>query len=73
VLQEEDRRFLIIIDDIDRLNPDEALAIFRLVKSVGRLPNVMYLLVFGPALADQADGGKHRRSSAPPPVRAKSQ
>ncbi|MCY4463314.1 MAG: P-loop NTPase fold protein [Albidovulum sp.] len=54
VLEEEDRRFLIIIDDIDRLNPDEALAIFRVVKSVGRLPNVMYLLVFDRALADQA-------------------
>ena len=40
-------RFLIVIDDIDRLPPDEALLIFRLVKSVGRLPNVVYLLVFG--------------------------
>ncbi|WP_245152406.1 P-loop NTPase fold protein [Allopusillimonas soli] len=31
---------------MDRLSPDEALLIFRLVKSVGRLPNVMYLLVY---------------------------
>lgn len=54
VLAEQDRRFLIIIDDIDRLSPDEALAIFRMVKSVGRLPNVIYLLVFDRALADQA-------------------
>jgi len=54
VLEKEDRRFLIVIDDIDRLSPDEALAIFRMVKSVGRLPNVMYLLVFDRALADQA-------------------
>ena len=46
ILAKQDRRFLIIIDDIDRLDPDEGLAIFRLVKSVGRLPNVMYLLVF---------------------------
>ena len=53
VLEEEDRRFLIVIDDIDRLSPDEALAIFRMVKSVGHLPNVMYLLVFDRALADQ--------------------
>jgi predicted KAP-like P-loop ATPase len=45
-------RFLIVIDDIDRLSPDEALLIFRLVKSVGRLPNVMYLLVFDRALAE---------------------
>ncbi len=54
VLEEENRRFLIIIDDIDRLSPEEALAIFRMVKSVGRLPNVMYLLVFDRALADKA-------------------
>ncbi|QEE25805.1 AAA family ATPase [Rhodanobacter glycinis] len=53
-LEAQPRRFLIIIDDIDRLSPDEALAIFRLVKSVGRLPNVMYLLVFDRSLADAA-------------------
>ena len=53
VLENEDRRFLIIIDDIDRLDPDEALAIFRLVKSVGQLPNVMYLLIFDRILADK--------------------
>ncbi|BBC02704.1 MULTISPECIES: KAP family P-loop NTPase fold protein [Bradyrhizobium] len=46
------KRFLIVIDDIDRLSPDEALLIFRLVKSVGRLPNVIYLLVFDRELAE---------------------
>jgi predicted KAP-like P-loop ATPase len=54
ILQDQDRRFLFIIDDIDRLSPDEALAIFRLVKSVGHLPNVMYLLVFDRELAEAA-------------------
>lgn len=52
ILEEQDRRFLIIIDDIDRLSAEEALAIFRLVKSVGHLPNVMYLLVFDRGLAE---------------------
>jgi predicted KAP-like P-loop ATPase len=51
-LAEQDKRFLIVIDDIDRLAPDEALLIFRLVKSVGRLPNVIYLLVFDRTLAE---------------------
>lgn len=46
-------RYLVIIDDIDRLSPDEALLIFRLVKSAGRLPGVMYLLVFDRELADK--------------------
>jgi len=53
-LENQDRRFLVIIDDLDRLNPDEALSIFRLVKSVGHLPNVMYLLVFDRSLAEKA-------------------
>lgn len=52
-LAEQPRRFLVIIDDIDRLSPDEALLIFRLVKSVGRLPNVMYLLVYDRQLAEK--------------------
>lgn len=51
-LGEQEKRFLIIIDDIDRLAPDEALLIFRLVKSVGRLPNVVYLLVFDRHIAE---------------------
>jgi predicted KAP-like P-loop ATPase len=51
-LADQQKRFLIVIDDIDRLAPDEALLVFRLVKSVGRLPNVIYLLVFDRQLAD---------------------
>lgn len=51
-LRDQGKRFLIVIDDIDRLAPDEALLIFRLIKSVGRLPNVIYLLVFDRTLAD---------------------
>ena len=53
VLNKGNRRFLIIIDDIDRLSPEEALAVFRTVKSVGCLPNVIYLLVFDRALAEK--------------------
>jgi predicted KAP-like P-loop ATPase len=53
VLEDQNRRCLVIIDDIDRLSPDEALGVFRLVKSVGRLPNVMYLLVFERDLAEK--------------------
>ncbi|MEI9417808.1 KAP family P-loop NTPase fold protein [Mesorhizobium sp. Cs1321R2N1] len=59
ILEKEERRFLVVIDDIDRLNPEEAIAIFRLVKSIGRLPNVMYLLVFDRELAEKAVLGRH--------------
>lgn len=53
-LDEQTKRFLVVVDDIDRMMPNEALLIFRLVKSVGRLPNVMYLLVFDRDLAEKA-------------------
>ena len=53
-LENQSKGFLVIIDDIDRLTPQEALAIFRLVKTVGRLPRVMYLLVFDRELAEKA-------------------
>jgi len=53
-LKDQNKRFIVIIDDIDRLSPDDALTVFRLVKSVGRLPNVIYLLSFDRALAEAA-------------------
>ncbi|MDE0405889.1 MAG: P-loop NTPase fold protein [Nitrospira sp.] len=52
-LADMDSKFLIIIDDIDRLSPDEAMLIFRLVKSVGGLPNVIYLLAYDRQLAEK--------------------
>ncbi|WP_341229221.1 KAP family P-loop NTPase fold protein [Nocardioides salarius] len=45
-LQESPHRILIVIDDIDRLQPDELLALFKSVRVLGRLPNVHYLLAF---------------------------
>lgn len=37
-------RFLVIIDDLDRLNRDEIKLVVQLIKAVGNLPNVSYLL-----------------------------
>jgi len=53
ILDDMASKYLIIIDDIDRLSPDEVMLIFRLVKSVGGLPNVMYLLAFDRKLAEK--------------------
>lgn len=52
-LAEQSKRFVVLIDDIDRLAPDEALVMFRMVKSVGRLPNVIYVLSFDRELAER--------------------
>ena len=52
-LNQGSKRYLVIIDDIDRLSPDEAMLIFRLIKSVGGLPNIMYLLAYDRQLAEK--------------------
>jgi len=52
-LQSQNKRFLVIIDDIDRLTPEQALLVFRLVKSIGRLPSVIYLLAFDRDFAEK--------------------
>lgn len=53
-LDKQPRRFLVVVDDLDRLSPDEALAVFRLIKSVGRLPKVAYLLAFDRIMTERA-------------------
>ena len=58
-LEESKRKLLIVIDDIDRLSPDEALLVFRLVKSVGRLPNVIYLMAYDRAIAEKAVSSRY--------------
>lgn len=37
---------LVVLDDLDRLAPDELLFTFKLVRLLGRLPNVYYLLAY---------------------------
>jgi hypothetical protein len=37
---------LVTVDDLDRLSPDELLMVFKLVRFLGRLPNVYYLLCY---------------------------
>lgn len=45
-LKELGHRFVITIDDVDRLDPDEIIEILRLTRSVADLPNVIYLLCY---------------------------
>jgi predicted KAP-like P-loop ATPase len=45
-LKNLDRPILVILDDLDRLAPDELLLVFKLVRLVGRLPNMYYLLCY---------------------------
>jgi hypothetical protein len=45
-LVEAPRRILILIDDVDRLQGDELATLLKLVRLVGRLPNVFYVLAY---------------------------
>ena len=45
-LAELDRPLVVVIDDVDRLRPDEVKDIVRLVRLVGDFPNTVYLLAF---------------------------
>lgn len=65
-LEKSDKRYLIVIDDIDRLSSKEILAVFRILRSIGQLPNVVYLLAFERGLVERAieldypsDGGRY--------------
>ena len=44
-------KFLVLIDDIDRLTSEEIRQLFRVVKAVGDFPNVIYLLAFDKKVA----------------------
>lgn len=45
-LFKKQHKTVIIIDDIDRLNPSEVKQIFQLVKSLADFPNLIYILAF---------------------------
>ena len=45
-LAKQERKIIIVVDDIDRLNNAEIRQIFQLVKTLGDFPNTIYLLAF---------------------------
>lgn len=53
-LRDLNHRFVITIDDVDRLEPAEVIEILRLVRSVVDLPNVIYLLCFDSEILAQS-------------------
>jgi KAP family P-loop domain len=63
MLREADRRVVIIMDDIDRLDRSEIQAIFRLVKLTGDFENTAYVLAFDEQMVAGAIGEKYASSS----------
>ena len=54
LLRASPRRIVVVIDDLDRLEPAEAVEVLRLVKAVADFPNVFYLVAFDAALLQHA-------------------
>ena len=46
ILQDQSARILVILDDLDRLQPDELLQIFQVVKAVADFPKTIYILSY---------------------------
>lgn len=44
------QKIVVVIDDLDRLSPKEAVEMIGLVKSLGNLPNVVYVVSYDPAV-----------------------
>ena len=62
ILEKSSKRILIVLDDIDRLPPDEVLAVLRTIKSIGRLPTVIYLLSYDESVLAKLIEKKHHES-----------
>lgn len=56
LLAEGDTRLLVVMDDIDRLTPQEVASLFRVIKAVGSFPHTTYLLAFDRCVVAEALG-----------------
>ena len=54
LLLKEGKRVLVVIDDIDRLAPDEVRQLFTVIKALADFPYVTYLLAFDREVASDA-------------------
>jgi hypothetical protein len=53
-IQELDVGFVVILDDLDRLEPEQAVEVIRLVRSVADFPKVVYLMCYDREVLAQA-------------------
>ncbi|MCX5480613.1 P-loop NTPase fold protein [Kaistia geumhonensis] len=50
------KRIVVVIDDVDRLEPIEILEVFRLIRSVADFPNVIYILGYDADIVKKSIG-----------------
>ena len=54
LLAEHNGKILVMVDDIDRLNPDEIHELFTVIKALADFPNVIYLMAFDKEIVGSA-------------------
>lgn len=61
-----EHRFIINVDDVDRLEPSEVVEVLRLVRSVADFPNIIYVLCYDAEILSAAieDGANVEHGSA---------
>ena len=59
-LQDEKQKIIVVVDDIDRLTNEQIRDIFQLVKQVGDLPNIIYVLAMDREVVSNALTEVHR-------------
>jgi hypothetical protein len=68
-LMSSDKRIVVLVDDIDRLDKHETYTLFRLIKACANFPNVCYVLAFdevavAQTLAERYGAGDHASGRA---------
>ncbi len=58
-LRRFDKRIVVLIDDIDRLDKRETQLLFRVIKACADFPNVTYILAFDEAMVAEAIGEQY--------------
>ncbi len=53
-LRQQSRHILVLVDDIDRLTPEDLRQLFKVIKALADFPNVVYLLAFDKEVAVKA-------------------
>lgn len=52
-LRKQTSQIVIFIDDLDRMNPDDSIEVYKLLKTIGRLPNVTFVIAYDKAQANR--------------------
>lgn len=53
-LKESDHKIVVVIDDVDRLDPSEIRMVMKLVRSIADFPNVIYILCYDDKIVEKA-------------------